>query len=270
MSAPNPIPLIGLPADVKEIGGQPFHAVGDKYLRAVAIASRGLPLVIPAFGELYDVPHLVQRLDGLLLTGSPSNVHPRHYGTAPTPEAEPHDEARDDTTLPLIHEALAQGVPLLAICRGMQELNVALGGTLHARVHELAERMDHRRPQHDDPDVQYGPRHDIALTPGGEFHNLAGTTELTVNSLHWQALDRVAPRLRVEAVAPDGTVEAVAVTDAKNFALGVQWHPEYKVLDNTFSTKLLAAFGEAARRRVQARAKGDSRSGETTVEQLLA
>jgi putative glutamine amidotransferase len=249
-------PLIGVSADVKLIDGLPFHAVGDKYLRAIMLATDAVPLVIPAFGNLYDLPDLVQRLDGVLLTGSPSNVHPVHYDTPPTPEHEPHDEERDETTLPLIREALDQTVPLLAICRGMQELNVALGGTLYARVHELPERLDHRRPKHDDPDVQYGPRHPIALAPGGAFHRLAGTEELTVNSLHWQGIERVAPRLHVEATAPDGTVEAVSVKEAPNFALGVQWHPEYKVLDNDFSTKLFAAFGAAARQRAEARAAG--------------
>jgi putative glutamine amidotransferase len=222
-------PLIGVPADVKEITGQPFHAVGDKYLRAITLAAGGLPFVIPAFGELYDLPDLVRRLDGVMLTGSPSNVHPTHYGVVPTPEAEPHDEARDATTLPLIHEVLKQGIPMLAICRGMQELNVALGGSLHARVHELPDRLDHRRP-----------------------------ATLTVNSLHWQALDRVAPGLQVEAEAPDGTIEAVSVRGAKDFALGVQWHPEYRVLDDVFSTKLFAAFGVAARRRAEARVNGES------------
>jgi putative glutamine amidotransferase len=249
--------IIGVPTDLKQIDGNPFHAVGDKYVRAVAIAAGGIPFVIPSFGDLYDLPDLVGRFDGVLLTGSPSNVHPTYYGTEPTPEAEPHDEARDETTLPLIREVLDQAVPMLAICRGMQELNVALGGTLHARVHELPRRMDHRRPQHDDPDVQYGPRHDIALTEGGALHQLAGSTTLTVNSLHWQAVDRIAPDLAVEATAPDGTIEAVKVVGARNFALGVQWHPEYKVLKDAFSTKLFAAFGEAARRRAEARARGE-------------
>lgn len=249
-------PLIGVSADMRQIDGQPFHAVGDKYLRAIMLATDAVPLVIPAFGELYDLPELVHRLDGVLLTGSPSNVHPTHYHTAPTPEAEPYDRERDATTLPLIREALDQEVPMLAICRGMQELNVALGGTLHARVHELPDRFDHRRPKHDDPDVQYGPRHPIALTPDGAFRRLAGSDELTVNSLHWQGVERVAPRLRIEATAPDGTIEAVSVKDAKNFALAVQWHPEYKVLDNDFSAKLFAAFGAAAQQRAEARAKG--------------
>ncbi|MEM7225077.1 MAG: gamma-glutamyl-gamma-aminobutyrate hydrolase family protein [Pseudomonadota bacterium] len=247
------IPLIGVPADVKEIDNKPFHAVGDKYLRAVIQATGGLPLVIPAFGALYDLPALVARLDGVLLTGSPSNVHPNRYGKAPTPAAEPYDPERDETTLPLIHETLSQAVPMLAICRGMQELNVALGGTLDPRVHEQPNRMDHRQPKHDDPDVQYGPRHDLELAADGELRKLAGQDQVAINSLHWQAVDSLAPRLVVEGRAPDGTVEAVRVTDAKNFALGVQWHPEYKVLENSFSMAIFGAFGAAARERAEAR-----------------
>jgi putative glutamine amidotransferase len=248
--------LIGVPADLRHIDGMPFHAVGDKYVRAVLTAAHGLPLVLPAFGGLYDIPALVQSLDGIMLSGSPSNVHPSHYDTPASPEAEPHDEPRDATTLPIIRAALDQGVPLLAICRGFQELNVALGGTLHARVHELPSRMDHRRPKHDDPDVQYGPRHSVALTPGGALERLAEASELTVNSLHWQAIDRLAESLRVEAVADDGTIEAVSVAGARNFVLAVQWHPEYKVLENDFSTTLFAAFGRAAQERARARRRG--------------
>jgi putative glutamine amidotransferase len=248
-----PHPLVGVPACVKTIDGHPFHAAGDKYVRAVMMAAEGLPLVLPSFGDLYDVPDLVARIDGLLLTGSPSNVHPARYGKAATPEAEPHDEARDETTLPLIREALAQGLPLFAICRGFQELNVALGGTLHARVHELEDRMDHRRPQDPDVDVQYGPRHKVTLTPGGELEALAGGSEAMVNSLHWQGIDTLAEGLAVEAVAEDGTIEGVRVTSASAFALGVQWHPEYRVLENPFYTALFRAFGDAARERASHR-----------------
>jgi putative glutamine amidotransferase len=245
--------LIGLPACIRTIEGLPFHTVGDKYLRAAAEAAGGMPLIIPAFGDDLDLPALVARLDGLLLTGSPSNVHPSRYGAPAIPEAEPHDPRRDATTLPLIHAALADGLPLLAICRGMQELNVALGGTLHARVHEQPDCIDHRRPKHEDMDVQYGPRHEAHLCAGGRLAALAGAETLVVNSLHWQAIDRIAPGLDVEALAPDGTIEAVAVANASAFALGVQWHPEYRVLDDPFSTRLFAAFGAAARGRAQAR-----------------
>jgi putative glutamine amidotransferase len=256
MNHPDLKPVIGVPACVKQLEGTPFHSVGDKYLRAVVEAAQAIPWVIPAFGDVFDLPGMIERLDGLMLTGSPSNVHPIHYDTEPSPEAEPHDAARDATTLPLIRHALAGGLPLFAICRGIQELNVALGGTLHARVHELPDRMDHRRPQHEDLDVQYGPKHEIALTPGGELARLLEAENLMVNSLHNQALDRLAENLSVEAVAADGTIEAVRVTDARNFALGVQWHPEYKVMENSASVRLFEAFGAACRARAQARAEG--------------
>lgn len=249
-------PLIGVPADTREVEGKPFHAVGDKYVRAVALASDGLPFMLPAFGALYELTGLVQRLDGLMLTGSLSNVHPDRYGAAPGEVYEPYDRERDDTTLPLIQEALAQEVPLLAICRGFQELNVALGGSLHPAVHELPDRLDHRAPEHEDPDVKYGPVHEVSLTAGGLFARLAGTERLMVNSLHRQAIDRIAGSLTVEGVAPDGTIEAVSVRDAGAFALAVQWHPEYKVLENDFSRRLFGAFGEAARSRARARAEG--------------
>lgn len=257
--------MIGLPACIRTIDRLPYHTVGDKYLRAAAEAADGIPLIIPAFGDLLDPGDLVARLDGLLLTGSPSNVHPVHYGAPANPEAEPHDPDRDATTLPLIHAALADGLPLLAICRGMQELNVALGGTLHARVHEQTGRLDHRRPQHDDMDVQYGPRHEVQLTAGGAMARIAGAQMLMVNSLHWQAIDRIAADLAVEALAPDGTIEAVAVRGARAFALGVQWHPEYRVLDDPFSTCLFAAFGAAARARAASRSIPAAAGAETVA-----
>ncbi len=246
-------PVIGVPACVKQIDDTAFHSVGDKYVRAIAEAAGGIPLMIPAFGEDFDLPDLIARLDGLMLTGGPSNVHPSRYDTEPSPGAEPHDLERDATTLPLIRLAIDVGLPLLAICRGIQELNVALGGTLHAQLQDLPGRMDHRRPKHEDRDVQYGPRHDVNLTPGGAIARLAGAHTIVVNSLHSQAIDRVAENLAVEAVAPDGTVEAVRVKNGANFALGVQWHPEYKVLEDPFSVRLFSAFGDAARARARKR-----------------
>ena len=250
------MPLIGIPTCTREVEGKPFHVVGDKYVQAVVLASEGIPFVLPALGSHYDLPDLVHRLDGLFLTGSLSNVHPDRYGVAEVVDHEPFDIERDDTTLPLIHEALAQAVPLFAVCRGFQELNVALGGSLHHSVHDLPGRIDHRVPEHDDPDVRYGPAHEVSATPGGLLEQLTGLGRLEVNSLHRQALDRVADRLAVEAVADDGTVEAVRVTDAEAFAFGVQWHPEYKVMSNEISRRLFAAFGDAARERAQARAEG--------------
>jgi putative glutamine amidotransferase len=252
------LPLIGVSADLKPIDGRPFHAVGDKYVRAVSLATSGLPVILPALGELHAARDWVERLDGLVLTGSPSNVHPRRYRAPASPAAEPFDEARDVTTLPLIEEALRTGLPLLAICRGMQELNVALGGTLHARVHEVPGRDDHRRPQADDPDVQYGPKHSVSLHPGGPFERIVGAPRIEVNSLHSQAIDRLADGLAIEATAPDGTIEAVSVKDAAGFTLGVQWHPESKVQQNPISMRIYAAFDQAVREHARRRAEAQA------------
>ncbi|WP_455373665.1 gamma-glutamyl-gamma-aminobutyrate hydrolase family protein [Limibacillus halophilus] len=249
-------PLIGLPACVVQAEGMPFHKVGDKYVRAVSVGAGGLPMMFPSLGHLIEPEDLVDRLDGLMLTGSPSNVFPTHYGEEPHPGAEPHDQWRDETTLPLIKLAIERGVPLFAICRGFQELNVALGGTLHARLQEVEGRFDHRRPKSDDLDVQYGEVHSLSLTPGGIFAKLLGREEIRINSLHGQGIKRLAEGLTLEGTAPDGTIEAVSVTGAKAFALGVQWHPEYKCWENEISMTLFRAFGEAAAQRAAARAEG--------------
>ncbi len=260
---PHP-PLIVLPSCRLDKDGQSFHTIGDKYVRAVAGAAGCLPLMAPALDGLIDVTDLVQRVDGVVLTGSPSNVHPERYGRDPDPKAEPHDTWRDSLTLPLIRAAIDRGVPLFAICRGMQELNVALGGTLHPRVHEVPGRLDHRRVQHEDLDVQYGLQHAVRLTRGGVLHRILGAEEIEVNSLHWQGIDRPAPGLRIEAEAPDGTVEAVSLPDARGFVLGVQWHPEYKPRESATSMRIFAAFAEAARAYATARRQAilaDAESG---------
>lgn len=241
-------PVIGVPCCNRAIGAHPFHVAGAKYVEAAAAGADGLPWLIPALGGGLDVDALLDRLDGLLLTGSPSNVHPGRYHDAPDSiDCAPYDEARDATTLPLIAGALARRLPILAICRGFQELNVALGGTLHPRVHEVPGFMDHREPKDQPPDVQYAPRHPVRLVPGGRLAALAGgAAEIMVNSLHGQGVDRLAPGLIVEATAPDGLIEAVAVA-GHPFAIGAQWHPEWRFQDNPFSTALFAAFGAAAR-----------------------
>lgn len=238
-------PLVGVTADLRTYNKSLMHVVGDKYARAVWEASGCTPIIIPAMAESQEVEDLLDSLDGLLFTGSPSNVHPRRYGQAAHEKAEPYDEARDAVTFPLIDAALEKGLPSLFICRGFQELNAALGGTLHPRLHEVEGRMDHRMPKHDDPDVRYGLRHAMSFTPGGLFAEIAGATEVQVNSLHGQGIDRPAPGLVIEGVAPDGTPEAVSITGAKRLAIGVQWHPEYKPLLNDFSTRLFRAFSEA-------------------------
>lgn len=253
------LPLVGVPACVvAEDGGGDFHKVGEKYIMAVASASRCMPVLIPALGDWYDPHELAGRLDGLMLTGSPSNVEPHRYGGAPSRPGTHHDPVRDATTLPLINAALDLGVPLFAICRGHQELNVALGGTLHQNVHEEDGKDDHRSDKDKSYDDRYRERHAIHVTPGGLLHGMAGgATEVMVNSLHAQAIDRVADRLFVEAISPDGVVEATTVRDARGFALAVQWHPEHPIaLEWPLSQAMFRGFGDAARARRSARTRG--------------
>ena len=238
-------PIIGISSCVRTLHERLFHTVADRYPNAVIEAAGCLPLVIPAVGPKTDLSALLDALDGLLLTGSPSNVEPAHYGGHPSHEGTLHDPLRDATTLPLIREAVRRDLPVLAICRGIQELNVALGGTLFQRVHELPGRLNHRSVQGPmPPDLRYGPAHAVALTPGGLLAGLAGADEIMVNSLHSQGIDRPAPGLRIEAVAPDGQIEAVSLPGAR-FVVGVQWHPEHRPLENPFSRSLFAAFSQA-------------------------
>jgi putative glutamine amidotransferase len=246
LDSAEPVPLVGLPCCTRLVGEHPTHWVGEKYIAAVSEAAEALPLLVPALAERVAPAEVVARLDGLLLTGSRSNVEPHHYDGAPSAEGTLHDPARDGIALPLIREAVAAGLPVLAICRGVQELNVALGGTLHQRVHEVAGRLDHRAPQ-GAVDVRYAhTAHAVRLAPAGALARLAGAEELTVNSLHAQGIDRLAVELAVEATAPDGQIEAVRHRRAP-FVIGVQWHPEYRVMDNAFSRALFAAFGAACR-----------------------
>jgi len=238
-------PLVGVTADLRTYNNSLMHTVGDKYARAVWEAAGCTPMIIPAMAESQQVMDMLDSLDGLLFTGSPSNVHPTRYGRDPHERAEPYDEARDAVTFPLIDAALEKGLPSLFICRGFQELNAALGGTLHPRLHEVEGRIDHRMPRVDDMDLRYGLRHAMRFKPDGIFSGIAGSTEIEVNSLHGQGIDEAAPGIEIEGRAPDGTPEAVSVKGAKRFALAVQWHPEYKPLQNDFSTRLFRAFSEA-------------------------
>jgi putative glutamine amidotransferase len=259
-------PLIGVSACLKSNGrGGWMHTVGDKYVQAAIRAVGGLPILIPAFGPEFADPQLgddamnealdrlIDTLDGVLLTGSPSNVEPHHYEGEPSREGTAHDRARDATTLPLIRHSIDRGVPLIAICRGAQEVNVALGGTLHQLVHEVEGRRDHRSPKSPDTDVNYAPTHDVEIVENGLLHRLLGERCVKVNSLHAQGVDRLAPRARLEAFAEDGQVEAFSVPDAAAFTLALQWHPEHRALENPVSMKLFDAFADACRARCAAR-----------------
>ncbi len=237
-------PLIVLPADVKDVDLYRWHAAAETYCRAVIAGLRGTPLVLPSLAGV-DIDAVLDRVDGVMLTGSRSNVHPARYGEAADPRSEPYDTARDETSFALIRRAIARGVPLFAICRGMQELNVALGGTLHVEIQEMPGRDDHRAPDSTDQRERFAIRQDVLLAPGGTLATALSTDRIRVNSLHRQAIGRLAPGLAVEATAPDGTIEAVKVSNAPGFAIGVQWHPEYWVESDETSARLFAAFGRA-------------------------
>lgn len=238
-------PLVLVPACNRQLGDHPFHIAGKKYVDAVRLAG-ALPLVVPG-AQPEELDALLDLADGVLLTGSPSNVHPSHFDEPVHDTALPLDPDRDAWTLPLIPKVLARGMPLLAICRGTQEANVALGGTLHQAVHEVDPFDDHRAPAGEPAAVQYQAVHDVEVVPGGLLAELVDRKRFAVNSLHGQAVNRLAPGLRVEARAPDGLIEAFSVAEAKGFNLCVQWHPEWQAASNPVSMQLLQAFGQACR-----------------------
>jgi len=244
-------PVVLIPADVKQIGEHPFHAVGQKYILAVAEAAGALPLLLPAISDHVDIDELLAMVDGVMLTGSPSNVHPSHFGQSVLNPALPLDTARDALTLKLIRATVNAGVPLLAICRGFQELNVAFGGSLHQAVQEVADLNDHREAKDLPLDAQYAVAHSVKLVANGKLENILGVNEIMVNSLHGQGINRLGAGLSAEAFALDGLVEAVRVEEAATFAIGVQWHPEWKVLENPHYLAIFKAFGEACRARMQ-------------------
>lgn len=239
------MPVVGLVTDRRVFDGMPVHQADDEYVIAVRDGSGALPLLIPSTDAPLAVADILAAVDGLLFTGASSNVAPARYGASARAGTE-LDERRDATTLPLLLAAIAAGKPVLAICRGFQELNVALGGSLHQHVHEIPGRLDHREPQ-DAPtrDIEYAPAHAVVLTPGGLLARLSGQSQAMVNSLHHQGVDRLAERLSVEALAPDGQIEAVSMPDAKGFVLGVQWHPEWGFAANPLSRAIFAGFGAA-------------------------
>jgi len=234
--------VVGIPACAKMADERPVHSTPARYAAAVIGGVGALPLMVPPIGD--DALGLLDRLDGLLVPGSPSNVHPRHYAGGDSETPDRHDPDRDATTLPLIRAAIARGMPVLAICRGIQELNVALGGTLIQRVHERPGRLDHRGGP-GTLEQKYGPKHPIEAT--GQLARIAGAGSFVVNSLHGQAIERAAEPLVVEAYAPDRTIEAVSMPSAPGFVLGLQWHPEWRFADNAQSVRIFHAFGEACR-----------------------
>lgn len=239
-------PIVGFPCCRRMRGLHPFHMVGEKYIAAVREGADATPLLIPSFENPLDPDDVLDSVSGLLFTGSPSNVDPALYGATPR-EDTLLDPYRDGLTIPLLKAAIARGTPVLAICRGFQELNVALGGTLHQHIHEVPGRDDHREDESADLDTQYGPSHEVKVREGGLLMRLTGCASFRVNSLHSQGIDRLAPGLVAEAIAPDGQIEAVTLENAGAFVLGVQWHPEWRWSENAQSRAIFAAFGAALR-----------------------
>jgi putative glutamine amidotransferase len=236
--------LVLLTADIREIQGFHWHAATTVYVDAVSGLTGAIPVIVPASSEL-DVRSLLSVAHGVVATGSRSNVHPSNYGVDAAGEYEPYDVGRDSMSLPLLRAAVEAGIPVLAICRGMQELNVVLGGTLETEIQNKSGRMDHRAPVSDDQDQRFAKRHSIELLSGGILAKLFGERNIQVNSLHRQAIADLAPSLRIDALAPDGVIEAVSGGTTKGFVLGVQWHPEYWALKDTSSRKIFELFGEA-------------------------
>ncbi|MCU8020375.1 MULTISPECIES: gamma-glutamyl-gamma-aminobutyrate hydrolase family protein [unclassified Shewanella] len=249
------LPLIGVIACNQQLGSHSFNIVGEKYLLGVVNGAKGWPLVIPSLGGDLPIDAILDRLDGILFTGSPSNVEPHLYAGQPSELGTHHDPKRDATTLPLIHAAIAAGVPVLGICRGFQEMNVAFGGSLHQKLHEVGGFIEHREDKTASLDVQYGASHSITVEPGGLIYEAWGRDSAEINSVHTQGVERLGVGLRPEAYAPDGLVEAFSVIGTKEFALGVQWHPEWKVSENPFYLSIFNAFGDACRRRATTRVK---------------
>lgn len=253
------IPLVGLPSDRKQIGHHPFQAVGEKYVRAVVDGAGCLPQLIPSLTPPLDLRAVLENLDGLLLTGAYSNIEPHHYDGGPSYPGNLHDPARDATALGIVPLAIQMRVPVLALCRGCQEVNVALGGTLYQKVHEVPGFQDHREDENDPLGVQYAPSHPVALAEGGILARIAGISEVMVNSLHGQGLRTLGRGLVVEATARDGLVEAVRLDDRGMFEepgpflLAVQWHPEWRVGENPFYLGIFQAFAAACRERAKQR-----------------
>jgi putative glutamine amidotransferase len=240
-------PIVLVSACRQLIGAHAYHAAQFKYVEAVAAGAQCAPLILPALGAQTDFEAVLRAADGVMLTGSASNLHASHYGQALRDPTLPQDPARDATTLPLVRAALERGLPLLAVCRGFQEVNVALGGTLHQSVRDLPGMMDHREDHAAPLELQYAPAHPVTLTKDGRLAQiLGGAASIRVNSLHCQGIAQLAPGLHAEAHADDGLVEAFSVAGAA-FALGVQWHPEWRSADNPDSQRLFAAFGQACR-----------------------
>lgn len=244
-------PVVGLSACRVDLDGVPNDVCRTNYIRAVWEHAGCLPVILPALGREFASPSLLDSIDGLVLTGSVSNVDPAHYGQR-RDSSKAYDPDRDATVFALIDAAIDLDLPILAICRGMHELNVALGGSLFQNVHQVDGKMDHRENESQPRSIQYAPAHRVCFAIGGLCHQIFKVKELVVSSLHWQGIDRLGMGLTVEAVADDGLIEAVSFEQKPNFVVGVQWHPEWFAND-AYGMRLFRRFGAECRIRRQSR-----------------
>jgi putative glutamine amidotransferase len=240
-------PVVGIIGNISVLNGDyEVHATGTSNSDAVARVAGCVPLMIPTDPRFVSVAELLDLCDGFLLTGGRPNVHPSEYGEDETPAHGFFDRARDAITLPLVQACVERGQPFLGVCRGFQEVNVAMGGTLHPEIRDLPGRMNHRMPPDGTVEEKFALRHPVTFTEGGVFHRLMGATEVMTNSLHGQGIARAGARIVVDGLAPDGTPEAIYVKDAPGFTLAVQWHPEWRAGQDPVSRPLFQAFGAAA------------------------
>lgn len=241
-------PVIGIIGNTALIGGDyPAYAGGTMNTAAVAQVSGAMPLLIPTHPDYVSIEELLDTFDGFLLTGGRPNVHPEEYGEAATPAHGDFDRCRDAITLPLVRACVERGQPFFGVCRGFQEVNVAMGGTLYPEIRELPGRMNHRMPPDGTIDEKFAIRHAVHLTEGGVFHRLLGAQDVMTNTLHGQGIKAPGKRVVVDGIADDGTPEAIYIEDAPGFTLAVQWHPEYNATNDPVSRPLFQAFGAAAR-----------------------
>ncbi len=243
-------PLIGIVTSTEFIAPQSYQVVGEKYIEAIAQSADATPFLVPSLQDRLPIRDILGHVDGILITGAQSNVAPAHYGNSLEHSDMLLDRQRELTTLPLFEAAAEAGVPFLAICLGFQEMNVAFGGTLHQQLHKVPGRLDHREDETAELASRYAAVHDITTSPGGLLEELIGPGPHRVNSLHSQGVDELGRRLQIQATAEDGTIEAISVSGARTFALGVQWHPEWRASENTQSAAIFQAFGEACRQRM--------------------
>lgn len=254
-------PLVGIIGNFSVIDNSyPAYTGGTMNVEAVADVTDCLPLLVPADPRFLSVEELLETCDGFLLTGGRPNVHPEEYGEPETAAHGAFDRARDAITLPLVRACVERGQPLLGLCRGFQEINVAMGGTLYPEIRDLPGRDNHRMPPDGSLEEKFALRHKVQFTKGGVFHALMGAPEVLTNTLHGQGVKQPAPRVVIDGYAEDGTPEALYVRDAPGFSLGVQWHPEWNAANDPVSRPLFCAFGDAVRAWRAGAAPGISRS----------